>query len=91
MKKEIQITNEAVRAAQESYLEAERLLKSLQDSCQHRIVPDDPEWLDASGRICAECGYKFFDWYCPDNPPTHACEYTHGEYCIHCGDPEERK
>lgn len=68
------------------------LVNKLRDTCRHHIVPDDPKWPDASDGICSDCGYKTGSWYCPDNAPSHVCEYTRdsGEWCIHCGYPYER-
>jgi hypothetical protein len=43
------------------------------------------------GRRCSVCGIDG-GWWCPKNPPTHACEYRDiEENCIHCGQPDERK
>jgi len=64
---------------------------SIRKNCNHIIVPDDPEDIEDSCRVCSECGERYYDWYCPDNPPTHKCEYGDYEGCIHCGNPQERK
>lgn len=46
------------------------------------------------GAICVICE-KDFGWFCSKNPDPKKpyCEYdrTHGESCIHCGMPSERK
>lgn len=54
-------------------------------------LPDN--WNDGSYSMsCAICG-KDLGWHCPVNPKQY-CEYDyekHGENCIHCHIPEERK
>lgn len=44
------------------------------------------EWDSAE---CAICGADL-GWWCPKSK-THLCEYKVDEWCIHCGEPEERK
>lgn len=70
---------------------AKARLESLRANCVHRIVPDNPEDPESSDGVCDDCGKTTGSWFCPKNPPTHVCEYTNGEWCIHCGNPEERK
>lgn len=72
---------------------AQKRVSAIRANCAHVIIPSDPKWIDASSRTCSDCGESWGDWYCPKKPPAHACEYTResGEWCIHCGDPDERK
>jgi len=71
---------------------AKSRVSELMGKCEHEIVPTLPESIEASEGICNKCGYKTGSWYCPDNPPKMRCEYRSGdEWCIHCGNPEERK
>jgi len=67
-------------------------LCELRSSCEHKIVPDDPTDPESSTGICSECGMSTGTWFCPANGKSHQCEYTNesGEWCIHCGNPEER-
>ena len=66
----------------------------------HKIVPR--LWVPIRGEnkgkftgdygsgVCLICG-ESFGWYCPPSP-TKQCEYPpRGEWCIHCGNPSERK
>lgn len=60
--------------------------------CEHTIGPSDPEDPESSSGVCSKCGKGTGSWYCPSNPPSHVCEYPDDdEYCIHCGNPDERK
>lgn len=53
---------------------------------QEKVVTIDSE----DSVSCAVCGVGF-GWFCPSNPKQY-CEYgEHGEDCIHCGQPSERK
>lgn len=62
-------------------------IKSLRKKCKHEKL--DITWYGTA--TCKICGEEF-DWYCPTSP-TLECEYDndHGEDCIYCGQPEERK
>ena len=77
----------------EAVLEALTEIPRTKETCDHmEIVPSDPKDIDCSYPVCKTCGQHFPDWYCPKNPPTHACEYEDDdECCIHCGEPDERK
>ena len=39
--------------------------------------------------VCDTCG-KDMGWWCP-NSPNHYCDYSVGECCNYCNEPEERK
>ena len=39
--------------------------------------------------VCAICGADL-GWWCPKSK-NNLCEYKVDEWCIHCGEPEERK
>lgn len=62
--------------------------------CDHvDLIPSkDPSDSGAVG-ICKACGERL-GWWCP-NAPMHQCEYADDDaardYCIYCGQPEERK
>lgn len=43
---------------------------------------------DCLSAKCEVCGSDL-GWWCPKSP-THQCKYERSEYCIHCGQPEER-
>jgi hypothetical protein len=75
----------------------EKRLSTLEHECEHRIIqhkysPNSP--FDGLA-VCEICD-KYFGWYCPDSP-DHKCEYKQADgsydydYCIYCGEPEERK
>lgn len=67
---------------------------------KNRIVQTHEDWIksypkadpnDAS-MFCQDCDTGF-GWFCPDSPQGY-CVYDwekHGENCIYCGNPEERK
>jgi len=61
-------------------------LQQLQEDCPHTNIKN--EW--GTG-VCFDCGYRTHGWYCPKNPDDFECEYEEDEWCIHCGEPEERK
>lgn len=65
-------------------------LSALRKTCAHVMVPDDLNDISSSGLVCSECGQRGAGWYCPQNPPSHACDYSEGEFCAHCGEPDER-
>jgi len=55
--------------------------------CQHDIVKN----AVCGSATCSICGVGL-GWYCEESPDKH-CHYDnkHGEECIYCGAPEERK
>ena len=53
--------------------------------CEHLNLSPTP-WGSA---ICT-CGELTGKWYC-EKSPNNTCEYRGNEWCIHCGEPEERK
>jgi len=56
--------------------------------CEHDVVVPS----ECGGRRCAVCRHPLPGWYCPDSPTAeHECYYEDDEFCIHCGQPEERK
>jgi hypothetical protein len=59
--------------------------------CQHEII-EYKVTEDCSSAHCRICNEPF-GWWCPKSP-DNLCHYdyrTNGEYCIYCGQPEERK
>ncbi len=56
----------------------------------HRVLGHEiiEKGMSAECLVCRNS----FGWFCPDSVDG-ICEYDmeHGEWCIHCGDPEERK
>ncbi len=85
--------NTLLQAYQDAKLDR---LKEICAERGHNIAPTDIDWdkWSAGSAVCIDCG-KDFGWYCPKNPDPKKpyCEYDekHGESCIHCGLPEERK
>ena len=84
-------------ACMEAYLDAKlNTLKKICEDRGHVIATNSLDWTEwyAGGAVCIVCG-KDFGWYCTENPDPKKpyCEYDreHGECCIHCGLPEERK
>jgi len=77
----------------DGYIFIEEVKVNLEVLCEkqgHDIYETD--WGAA---VCKKCN-KHFGWWCPDRPDKSKpwCEYnweTHGEDCIYCGQPEERK
>jgi hypothetical protein len=63
-----------------------RTLYEIRDSCEHSITG-----TPGYGAHCIGCGERF-GWYCEESPSL-MCEYDdeYPEYCIYCGEPEERK
>lgn len=77
--------------AREAVTAAQKRVAEIEDACQHKIVNDSPEWPEAGEGVCSECGYATGSWYCPDNAPSHRCEYSRSyDSCDHCGQPQER-
>ena len=82
------------------YIQEERIqsqIRMTKAEHTHMYVPRTPydpddKWF-SSGAICIICGDTASGWYCHISP-TKQCQYhpeSHGESCIHCGQPEERK
>jgi hypothetical protein len=69
--------------------ETQHKLRELQRSCAHAFVPSHSG--DSPSCHCKHCGTSG-GWHCPQSPDGQ-CHYDerHGECCIHCGEPEERK
>jgi hypothetical protein len=44
---------------------------------------------DGDSAVCAICE-EYGGWWCPDSN-DHVCQYTDGEGCDYCGQPEERQ
>lgn len=71
--------------------DANNKIEVIQSECSH----EDISVTDYGTADCNICG-KSFNWYCP-NSPTLECDYEqddggyNDEYCIYCGEPEERK
>lgn len=84
----------AILALRKQAQDALAEIRKLTEDCPH----DELLRVRPSGGMsvyCAGCG-KPLGWYCPNNPNRGipVCEYnwdTHGENCVHCGAPEERK
>ena len=54
--------------------------------CKHENI------IESHGdRKCKNCNKVLNGWFCPDNAPTHKCDYDNNEWCIYCGEPDERK
>lgn len=53
-------------------------------------IPTTERW-DYGNRLCKLCNKYGGGYFCPNNPPSHKCEYDENEICIRCGLPEERK
>lgn len=77
-----------------------RQLGELIHDCEHEIrcnngcQSDDVEALECaewghSIAQCIHCGEQF-GWFCPVSE-TGQCEYDKNEWCICCGEPDERK
>ena len=73
---QIQAAKTNVKVAQENYTR-------LKQVCTHVYA----QKYDSA--VCVICE-NHAGWWCPDGP-NNTCEYDHDEWCIHCGDPEERK
>lgn len=76
-----------IEQAKKEKKEAEMKLMTLIYSCDHETVNNSHGSAE-----CDICG-EDLGWYCEKNP-MKTCEYnweTHGEDCIHCGNPNERK
>ena len=75
---------DAAKAVVEAASGAYRALKA---SCTHAYQPV------RETAVCAVCGERG-GWWCPASP-SHLCEYSPtdhcNDFCIHCGEPEERK
>jgi len=55
------------------------------DTCRHNIIK-----TSAGDARCDICG-TYFGWWCPKSS-DHLCHYKEpDEWCIYCGQPEERK
>lgn len=63
---------------------ADRRYYDLVRSCKDHLYTNEYD-----SAICCICGSDG-GWWCPDSE-THTCDYTDGEFCIHCGAPDERK
>jgi hypothetical protein len=81
MQRWIQITREI------EALNAE--LRTIQRECEHDWQPAGSD-IECTHPVCNKCGSRGFGWYCQESP-TRSCEYEEDEWCIHCGEPEERK
>lgn len=53
-------------------------------------LPTEKRW-DYGYKLCKNCGMTHFDYFCPNNAPSHDCEYDRNGVCKHCGLPDERK
>lgn len=84
MNDEQQAMKERIASALSEMERAKEAYLALKRQCQDHIFIQDGD--SAVCAICAEDG----GWWCPDSD-IHVCTYEHGEYCIHCGAPEERK
>ena len=76
-----------IQQAQKEKDEASRKLARLMIACTHEKIKKS-----YASAVCDTCG-RDFGWFCPKSS-DNACEYnweTHGEDCIYCGQPEERK
>lgn len=78
-------TKEQIDAARAAYETAQEAYYVLLRACRpHAYVQS------GDSAKCAVCG-QLGGWWCPTSP-TKECEYEDSpDYCIHCGDPEERK
>lgn len=61
-----------------------RLESTKEHICQHIIIEDE-----FGSAVCEKCK-EDFGWFCPIAGDS-ICEYSGDEWCIHCGEPEERK
>lgn len=67
-------------------------------NCTHKFIPSNPRTQkddQYSGVVCEYCDIDVQGWYCPDSP-DHLCDYDLDndpcrDYCLFCGEPEERK
>jgi len=66
-------------------------IQSIQDDCKHEYLPiETKNGLKLGHKNCPKCDKEFWEWWCPKNKSTF-CEYDEDEWCIHCGEPDERK
>lgn len=66
--------------------ELQQQMTDIQKACVHT-----PYKTSYGSALCQHC-QKRLGWWCYISPKNY-CEYDdkHGENCIHCGEPEERK
>lgn len=66
-------------------------LYQLKANCPHSLLEISMSHDDVGIVRCVICG-KRFGWFCPKSPDKY-CHYDreHGESCIYCGQPGERK
>jgi hypothetical protein len=83
--------HEAIVEARKVATNASRHLQNLESHCPHSVL-EIHKWREETGIVrCSICN-KDFGWWCPESL-DHYCHYDdeHGEYCIYCGVPDERK
>lgn len=74
-----------IATAREKVKQEQQYLRNLLAQCKCDNIVESDE-----SAYCDTCG-KHFGWYCPDSP-SHFCQIDeNSEYCIYCGNPEERK
>lgn len=83
--KEQQTLKDIIEQCNVAYIASARALGSARTQCKH-----DAKVKSGESCKCAVCNLNL-GWWCPETKGP--CEYDdeHGENCIHCGEPDERK